>query len=299
MFRNIPLLTLLIGGLVLQVSAQSPAAQQPLAANTAPINVVLADGTPVKLTLGSTAASKGVRLGENLELEVAEDVRVNDVVVLAKGSIANAEATNLRSGVNGRGGWIDINLDSVTLADGHRVPIRSSKNKPFRDGGTIVSNSGQDASIAQGTDLTAYINGDQSLDLTRLRAASGPTTEVKITSNPSNAEITLDGRVTGSTPYTLRVPSGDHVIVLRMVGFRPWQGKVHVAGEPLSVDAPLSKLDGTEPVPTTKAAEPSLGDLARAARARKPQATTPATDANAQTATQSGKRDPMEEVPKQ
>jgi len=297
--KMITLLTLLFGGLVLQASAQSPAAQRPLAANAAPLNVVLADGTPVRLTLGNAAAAKGVRMGENLELEVAEDVRVNEVVVIAKGSIANAEATNLRSGLNGHGGWIDINLDSVTLADGQRVPIRSTKNKPFRDQGTIVSNSGQDASIAQGTDVTAYISGDQSLDLTRLRAASGPTVEVKVSSNPSNAEITLDGRLAGSTPYTLRMSSGDHVMVLRIVGFRPWQGKVHVAGEPLSVDVPLVKLDGTEPMPTSKPPQPSLGDLARAARARKPQSTNPPSETTTQTGAQTGKRDPMEELPKQ
>ena len=294
--KTILLLTFLIGALVLPVCAQSAAAQPPLAANTTPINVVLADGTPVKLALGNTAAAKGVRVGETLELEVVEDVRVNDYVVIAKGSIANASATNLRSGVNGKSGWIDINLESVALADGQRVPIRSSKNKPFRDEGTIISNSGQDASIAQGTDVTAYINGNQALDLTRLRAASGPTTEVKITSNPQNAEITLDGRLAGSTPYTLHVTAGDHVVVLRMVGFRPWQGKVHVAGEPLSVDAPLVKEDGTEAVPASKPLQPSLGDLARAARARKPQSTN--TPADTQAAPASAKRDPMEELPK-
>jgi len=82
---------------------------------------------------------------------------------------------------------------------------------------------------------------------------------------------------------------------LRMVGFRPWQGKVHVAGEPLSVDAPLVKEDGTEAVPASKPLQPSLGDLARAARARKPQSTNAPVD----TVPASAKRDPMEELPKQ
>jgi hypothetical protein len=286
------LLTLLIAAFALQASAQSPVPQHP-AANTTPVNVVLADGTPVKLGLGS-AASNAVRVGENLELEAAEDVRINDVVVIAKGSVASAEVTNLRSGLNGHGGWIDINLESVTLADGQRVPIRASKNKPMRDDqATIVSNSGQDASIAQGTDVIAYINGNQPLDLTRLRAAGGPTTEVKITSTPPNAEITVDGRLAGSTPYTLHVTSGDHVVVLRMVGFQPWQRKIHVAGEPVAVDVPLAKQDGTETMPASKPTEPSLGDLARAARARKAQpANPPAPEANVQS--QAGQHDPME-----
>ena len=226
-------------------------------------------------------------------------MRVSEVVVIPKGSVGNAQVTNLRSGANARGGWIDINLESVTLADGQRVPIRASKNKLIRDDqSTIVSSSGQDASITQGTDLTAYINGNQPLDLTRLRAASGPTTEVKVASTPPNAEISVDGRLAGSTPYTLHVMSGDHVVVLRMVGFQAWQSKIHVAGQPLSLDVPLAKQDGTETVPASKPQQPSLGDLARAARARKPPSTaTPITDVNAQG--QHGQHDPMEPTPKQ
>jgi PEGA domain len=292
------LLAFLIAGLPLDSRAQSPAPQHP-AANTAPVNVVLADGTPVKLRLGSANASNAVRVGENLELEVTEDVRVADVVVIARGSVASAEVTNLRSGVsNGRGGWIDINLESVALSDGQRVPIRASKEKPVHgDQTTIVSSSGQDASITQGTDLTTFINGNQPLDLTRLRAASGPTTQVKVTSTPPNAEITVDGRLAGSTPYTLHVTAGDHIVVLRMVGFQPWQRKLHVAAEPMTVDIPLLKQDGTEAMPTSKPAEPSLGDIARAARVRKPQpANPPASEPNGQGSSnnQTGQRDPME-----
>jgi hypothetical protein len=295
MSKTTSLLTLLIAGSCLNSPAQVPAAQHPTA-NTAPVNVVLADGTPVKLRLGSTAASNGVRVGENLELEVAEDVRVGDVVVIAKGNVASAEVTNLRSGAsNGRGGWIDINLESVTLADGQRVPVRASKNKPVRDDqATVVSNTGQDASIAQGTDLTAFINGSQPLDLTRLRAASGPTTEVKVTSTPPNAEITVDGRLAGSSPYSLHLTAGDHVVVLRMVGFQPWQRKVHVAAEPVAVDVPLSKQDGTEAMPASKPAEPSLGDIARAARARKPQPANPPAPEQGSASNQGGRHDPME-----
>jgi hypothetical protein len=61
-------------------------------------------------------------------------------------------------------------------------------------------------------------------------------------------------------------------MVLRMVGFQSWRRNLHVASDPVAVDATLVKQDGTEAAPVTKAAEASLGDLARAARAKKPQA---------------------------
>jgi hypothetical protein len=102
----------------------------------------------------------------------------------------------------------------------------------------------------------------------------------------------------------LRATSGDHVIVVRMAGFQPWQKKVHVDAEPVALDVALYKQDGSEPVPTTKPAEASLGDLARAARARKPQSTPPSTvleqEGPSAAANQGGQRDPMQaQSPKQ
>jgi hypothetical protein len=297
------LLTSLLAGLLWSASAQT-AAPPPATASPAPVSVVLQDGTAVKLRLGTTAAAKMIRVGETLELEVAEDVRVGDSVVIVKGSSASASVTNLRSGGNVKGGWIDIDLDSVTLSDGERVPIRASKQRPVRnDQSNIVSSQAQDASISQGADLTAFVNGSQQIDLTRLRATSGPTTTIKLTSTPPNAEVTLDGRLAGSTPSSLRASSGDHVLVVRMAGFQAWQKKIHVDAEPIALDVALLKQDGSEPAPVSKPTEASLGDLARAARARKPQAasaTTVLEQDGAKVANQAGPRDPMQaQSPKQ
>jgi hypothetical protein len=295
MLKTAFLLTLLVAELGSSCMAQS-APPQATTATPTPVNVVLQDGTALKLRLGTTAEGNGVRVGETLELEVAEDVRVGDVVVIAKGSTASAAVTNLRSGGNVKGGWIDINLDSVTLSDGERVSIRASKQRVVRaDESSIVSSQSQDASISQGADLTAFINGNKQLDLTRLRAAGGPTTTLKVTSSPSNAEVTLDGRLAGSTPNTLHVANGDHIVLIRLAGFQASQRKIHVEAEPVALDVALSKLDGSEPAPVTKPAEASLGDLARAARTRKQAPTiTPVVleQDGAAVSNQPGQRDP-------
>jgi PEGA domain len=287
--------TLLFSGLLASALAQT--ASPSAAVSTAPVNVVLQDGTPVKLRMGATAAASGVRVGETLDLEVSEDIRLGDVVVVPKGSPASASVTNLRSGGNVKGGWVDINLDSVTLPDGEHVPIRASKQRPLlTDQSSIVSSQAQDASISQGADLTAFVNGNQQIDLTRMRAAGGATITIKVTSSPSNAEVSLDGKVAGSTPSLMRVTSGDHVVVVRMAGFQAWQKKVHVEAESVVLDVALYKLDGSEPVAAPKPAEASLGDLARAARKNKPQTPPPSTvleqDGASTTANQGG-RDPM------
>jgi len=301
MRRNAFALGLLIGAVSLTSSAQSPAPQDQRApqAASAPVNVVLADGTQVKLRLGSSTASASVRIGEDLELEVAEDVRIAGVAVIAKGSYAIAAVTGLHAGVgSGPGGRIDLNLRSVTLADGQVVPVRATKERPIRnDQAMVVSSASQDASIAPGTFVTAFIDGSQPLDLIRMRAAGGPRQELKITSTPETADVSVDGHLTGTTPYVFQVPAGDHIVSVRMAGYQPSERTVRVAAAAVAVEIPLIKLDGAEAMPAAKAAEPSLGELARAARARKAsQNPPPAADRGGQPPanTQTSQRDPME-----
>jgi len=283
---------LLVWVLSLAASAQGPS--QPAASN-APVNVVLADGTPIKLRLGNASAVNGARVGENLELEVAEDVRVSNVEVVSKGNLANAEVTGLHAGL-GSGARLDINLRSVTLSDDQLIPVRSTRERPSRDDqAMVISSASQDASIAPGTSVIAFVDGDQKIDLTRLRASGGTTETLRVSSTPANADVSVDGHLTGSTPFVFHVPAGEHTVVVRMVGFQPWQGTVRVTHEPAKVDATLVKQDGLENVPAAKSSEASLGDLARAARARKAQQNAgPATDLTQQVEAESQKRDPMQ-----
>jgi len=266
-------------------------------APVSPVNVVLADGTQVRLRLGSTSASNNARVGENLQLEVADDVRIAGVVVIAKGSVGSAAVTGLHAGVGGGpGGRIDVNLRSVTLADGKVVPVRATRERPIRDSqALVVSTASQDASIAPGTFVIAFIDGDQPVDLSRMRAAAGPRQELKVSSTPTNADVTIDGNLTGSTPYTFRVPSGDHVVSVRMAGYQAEQRTVHVASGAVALEVSLTKQDGSEASPTTKPPELSLGELARAARARKgPPSPAPEESAPGMATSQTRQRDPME-----
>jgi PEGA domain len=278
-------------------SVMAVAQAAPTAPPVASVNAVLADGTPIKLHMGNVAAANAARIGENIELEVAEEVRVAGTAVIAKGNVASAEVTGIHAGL-GSGIRLDINLRSVMLADNQIIPVRSTKERPNRDSqALVISSASQDASIAPGTTVIAFVDGEQKLDLTRLRAASGPTQTLKVNSTPTNAEVSVDGHQTGSTPYVFHVPAGEHTVVIRMVGFQPWQGTVHVNSEPANVEATLVKQDGMESVPVAKTAEASLGDLARAARARKAQANAgQSMDVTQQIESDSGKRDPMQPV---
>ena len=66
------------------------------------------------------------------------------------------------------------------------------------------------------------------------------TTELNIFSEPFGAEIDLDGAFIGNTPFRVIVPSGQHLISLRLAGYGPWKKMISAAGGSLEVDADLS-----------------------------------------------------------
>lgn len=48
------------------------------------------------------------------------------------------------------------------------------------------------------------------------------TATVALQSDPSGAEIYLDGQLAGATPSTLQIPSGPHELALRLSGYQDW-----------------------------------------------------------------------------
>jgi len=145
---------------------------------------VLEADTPVKLVLGETISSADEHVGNLVNFEVVEDVTVNNVVVIPRGSNAWATVTVAEPKKRmGRGGKLDINIDKVRLADGEKVLLRAVKGG--KGGGhqgamvgAMVATSlvvwpaapfflfmhGKDISIPKGTQITAFIEGDAVLD---------------------------------------------------------------------------------------------------------------------------------------
>lgn len=145
---------------------------------------VLETDTPVKLVLGETISSADEQIGNLVSFEVVEDVAVDGVVVIPRGSNAWATVTVAEPKKRmGRGGKLDINIDKVRLADGEKVLLRAVKggNGGGHQGamvGAMVATSlviwpaaplfllmhGKDISIPKGTEITAFVEGDAVLD---------------------------------------------------------------------------------------------------------------------------------------
>src|SRR5216684_129208 len=255
-------------------SAASPA--QPAAESTTPSapkpamqGFGLEDGTPVKLRSARTISSADAHTGDTLDFEVLEDVLAGGALVVPKGGIAWGTVTEAEPKRRmGRGGKLNVNIDSVRLVDGEKVALRAVKDT--KGGGHVgamtgamVATSivffpaaplflfmhGKDITIPKGTEITAYINGDTRLDQAKFQggkndSAAAATTasaaQIDIASTPPGADIEIDGKFVGSTPSSVNVAPGDHDVVVKKSGFAVWDRKVTVSSGHVNINAELA-----------------------------------------------------------
>ena len=116
-------------------NAAPPNAQQPVASSppSAPKPAMqgfgLEDATPVKLRSARTISSADAHTGDTLDFEVLEDVLVAGTLVVPKGGIAWGTVTEAEPKRRmGRGGKLNVNIDSVRLVDGEKVALRAIKD---------------------------------------------------------------------------------------------------------------------------------------------------------------------------
>jgi PEGA domain-containing protein len=248
-------------------------------ASSAPAGALkLEDGTPIKLRVQRTLSSADAQVNDTVDFDVLEEVKVGDLIVIPKGSMALGTVTEAQPKRRmGRGGKLNVNIDSVRLADGEKAALRGVKD--VKGGGhtgamtgAIVATSivffpaaplflfmhGKDITIPKGTEFDVYVNGDFTLDPAKFttKPASGgataqaatpvvqtvETSSVVVKSTPDGADVMVDGKYMGSTPSTLKLTPGDHTISVEKSGFKPWQRTVTLAsGSEITLDATLEK----------------------------------------------------------
>jgi hypothetical protein len=259
-------------------AAQPQAAQAP---STPPPPHTLMDGTPVKLRLSQTISSADAKTGQEIPFEVVEEVKVDDIVVLPKGANATASVTEAdHKKTMGRAGKLNIAISYARLADNEKVSLRAIKES--KGGGHVgamtgamVATSivffpaaplflfihGKDVTIPQGTEITAFVEGDMHLDMSHFGAAppSNPSyanvptpaapqeASIVIDSTPAGAEIEVDGAFVGNAPSTISATPGAHEIVVKKKGFATWTRKLNVTAGSVHVNAELEPQAATTP----------------------------------------------------
>ena len=263
--------------------SDSPGTQQPTAQPAATSSnytsakgFVLEDGTPVKLRINRTVSSADAHVGDTVDFEVLEDISVNGTLVIPKGGLAFATVTEAQAKRRmARGGKLDINIDYVKLASSDKAALRAVKDMKGGGhtgamvGGMVATSlvffpaapfflfmHGKDISIPKGTEVTAYINGDMKLDIAKFQpnapaqqiaavvSPSSTSAKLQLESNPSGADIEVDGGFVGNTPSDVQVAEGDHTVAVKKAGFKDWERKMKVSGgSSVHLNAELEKVD--------------------------------------------------------
>jgi hypothetical protein len=242
-----------------------------------PLVFGLEDGTPVKLKLNRTVSSADAHVNDTVDFDVLEQVTVHDKIVISRGSIALGTVTEAEPKRRmARGGKLNVNIDSVRLTTGEKIPLRAVKD--VKGGGHVGAMTGamvataivffpaaplflfmkgKDITIPEGTEITAYTSGDIPLDVSKFApdptisstapvesatATISPLSEIEIKSTPDSAEISVDEKYMGSTPSTLRLTAGEHKIKIEKPGFKPWEKVLTVnSGGSATVNATLEQ----------------------------------------------------------
>jgi hypothetical protein len=233
---------------------------------TTPAGTTLLDGTPIRLRLARTLSSKDTKTGESVDFEVLDDIKVGELIVIPRQSVAIATVTKASAaGRLGKGGKLDINIDYVRLATGDKIALRALKgDKGDNRTGTMTTAlvasgilffpaaplflfiKGKNVSIAKGTEVTAYVNGDFPIDSARFvpqtLISSSEAAAVTIKSTPEGADIEINGQFVGNTPSVIQLKTGEYRITLKRGGFAAWERSITVTpGSTITIDATMDK----------------------------------------------------------
>jgi hypothetical protein len=142
--------------------------------------VVLPMGTALKITIKEEISSKVFFQGDEVAMEVDEDVLVNGRVVIAKGKPVKGSVSYARQGEDyGRPGELMVEAESVIAVDGQEIKLRGALGKNGKDEtgtGAVLSialgrfgdmlareNKGGNARVKAGTKVKAYTRDDESI----------------------------------------------------------------------------------------------------------------------------------------
>lgn len=240
----------------------------------------LLDGTPVKLRLAETVSSANATTGQEVNFEVVEDIRVDNVIVIRKGATALATVTEADHKKSmGRGGKLNLNIDSVRLVDNEKAQLKATAggkgggHTGAMTGAMVATGilffpaaplflfiHGKDITLPKGLETTAFVDGDTPLNLAAFSvdpaAPGAPATaalsQVTISATTPDCDISVDGAFAGSTPSTLSLAPGKHSIVVSKKGFSDWQRTMQISGTAIRIQADMDNASPATAAATTK-----------------------------------------------
>lgn len=178
------------------------------AQDSKPLSITIPKGTLIMARLASQLDSGQVQAGDPVTMDVLEDLKIENAIVIPHGSIVMGHVTEAKGARKmGRGGRLDISFETVTAGDGTKVPISGedfAKGKGGYGGGSLVGagaaglffppaaallllKHGHASVIPVGTVLTVHVTADTSVAETHPGTAivASPITESAPEMRPS------------------------------------------------------------------------------------------------------------------
>lgn len=139
---------------------------------------IIPDGTEFIVLTTEEITSKTATEGDPLTFKVAEDVKIDGQVVIAKDTVVKGVvASAKKAGMMGRGGSLGIRIESSTTVDNQKIKLRSSKGKEGDDKtGTTVAlvvlfgplgflKHGKNAKIPARTEIKVYTDEEKKVEI--------------------------------------------------------------------------------------------------------------------------------------
>jgi len=238
------------------------------------------EGTLVRLKLHADITTENVVKGDPVEFDVAENVTLNNHVVIPKGAVAQGLVRDVKGAGKKRAkdAAVFFRFVAVRAADNQEIPLRVMPTKSRRGDASeneveintpIPGLMERMIGAEKGKDFAVYTNADALVNAPEAPAAATPGGQpgatptaatpatptpvpamvlpsedayVDFNSNPTGAVILINGTSRGNTPLRLQVPPGRHVIEIRLAGYRTWTRNMVVdPGSKPSVRATLEK----------------------------------------------------------
>jgi len=172
--RSVPLvISLIVGALLIQSLFPLTAAQE-IKPTMEGEEITVPDGTEFEVLTTEEISSKTASENDPVNFKVAEDVKINNHVVIAKDTLVKGIVANVEQrGHLGKGGKLGLRVESTTTVDGQKVKLRAAKGKA--DTGTVGSTialsvlisplflfrRGKHAVIKPGTKIKVYTDEDK------------------------------------------------------------------------------------------------------------------------------------------
>ena len=148
---------------------------------------ILTDGTPLRVRLNRNVSSAEAKIGDPVDFDVVEDVFINGITIIQRGSRALGTVTDAARAGRGKTGRLTVNIDHARSVVGEKIALRAVKEDESGEasGNTSITTlassivtaplslfvKGKEITIPKGTEVIAYVHGDVRLDEAQFRAA--------------------------------------------------------------------------------------------------------------------------------